>query len=189
MTKPLTIPFDKVVEQMADLKTPAIFEDKFPEPIPFKNGAITINLKVVAKTLCIDHTWLLRWLNRHTFDDDGKAFYRVMGKAKLFTKGDYKRLCDALSKQCGIIYFAICGDFVKIGFSRSIEHRKKRYYTENPLPVIFVHQEQGTYETENLVHKRFSHLRVRREWFHKTQELLDYIEERKRLLADQEQAP
>lgn len=171
---------------MTDPKAPAIFEDEFPEPLPFKKGAFAVNLKTVAETLGIDRAWLLRWLNRHTFDEDGKAFYREMGNTKLFSRQDYYRLCKALLAERGAIYFAASGDYVKIGFSRSLKTRIKKYSTENPLPITLLHSEPGTYETEKLTHKRFAHLRVHHEWFRMTQELLDYIEERKQLSSDRE---
>lgn len=185
MTKPLAIRLEKAAEP----KAPSIFDDQFPEPVRFKEGAIAANLKIVAETLGIDRAWLLRWLNRHPSDENGKAFYRGMGNVKLFSLGDYQRLCKALAAERGTIYFASSGEYVKIGFTRSVSKRIKKYSTENPLPTVLLHSEPGTFETENLTHRRFAHLRVHHEWFRKTQELLDYIEERKRLFADQEQKP
>lgn len=172
---------------MSDPKAPAIFDDRFPEPSRFQEGALAVNLKTVAETLGIDRAWFLRWLAHHTFDENGKAFYRGLGNTKLSTKQDYYRVCKALLAERGVIYFASSGDYVKIGFSRSLKKRIKKYSTENPLPITLLHSEPGTYETEKLTHKRFWHLRAHHEWFRMTQELLDYIEERKRLFADQEQ--
>jgi hypothetical protein len=46
-----------------------------------------------------------------------------------------------------------------------------------------LHIEDGTFKREKLYHRHFAVIRVRGEWFHKTPELLTFIEQRKRIIA------
>jgi hypothetical protein len=158
---------------------------------------LAFHIADIANDLDVPVKWLNSWLLRHPCDDEGYPLYRRMGRTKLFTKDDFRRIKQTMKKKIverplaeeGVVYFVASGDFIKIGFSRSMKSRMQKFFTESPLPAILLHNEPGTFKTEKSLHRQFGHLRAKGEWFRKTQELLDYIEERKRLLTDQEQAP
>lgn len=80
----------------------------------------------------------------------------------------------------GDIYFIAAGDFVKIGFTTSPVGRIRSIKTATPLPLKILHHQRGTMKQERELHRRFAAIRVRGEWFRKTPELLDYIEEIKK---------
>jgi hypothetical protein len=153
-----------------------------------------VSLEKVVESLGVDRNWLMKWLRHHPCDEAGVPFYRFLGRTKLFSADDCMRLYKALGKkpaqkpaaEAGFVYFVVSGDFIKIGFSRSIDERMFRFATDSPLPVELLHFEPGTFKTEKIVHKHFAHLRARGEWFRKTQELLDYIEQRKEIFKDKE---
>ena len=75
------------------------------------------------------------------------------------------------------IYFVECGDFIKIGFSKSIKTRIGAIATSTPYPVILLASKRGKKNTEADLHGRFAEARHKGEWFRKTPELLDYIEQ------------
>lgn len=79
------------------------------------------------------------------------------------------------------VYFMDGGDLIKIGFSRSLETRMIKMGTDLPGGVKLLLVQPGTFRTEKVLHRHFADCRHRGEWFHKTPELLAYIEERKKL--------
>ncbi len=78
----------------------------------------------------------------------------------------------------GSVYFIEIGDYVKIGYTRAPASRAKRMLTDSPVEPKLLHSEPGTFKTEKMLHRRFTHLRVRGEWFRKEAGLLEYIEQR-----------
>ena len=130
--------------------------------------------------------WLQGWLK-------GRAIGRMAGRTKLFTEMDIEKirlsiLQEAIDKvgrpiseEGGQIYFVEAGDFIKIGFTRSPESRAQKMLTDSPHEIKVLHIEPGTFKQEKVFHRHFAALRVRGEWFHKNVELLEFIEERKRI--------
>ncbi len=80
-----------------------------------------------------------------------------------------------------MVYFIQMGDDgpIKIGFTEiTAETRMASLQTSTPMKLQIL----GTIprvgiQTERVLHKRFSHLRVRGEWFQPEWELLEYIRE------------
>ena len=79
----------------------------------------------------------------------------------------------------GEIYFLHCGlgdeDFVKIGYSKDIVGRIETLQPGTPIDLELVGRMPGTIQMEQAIHKHFSHLRKRGEWFHFTDELWDFV--------------
>jgi hypothetical protein len=87
----------------------------------------------------------------------------------------------------GRIYFIRCESFVKIGFtSGSAERRAATLATGNPFEVELLFDCHGTIAEEQSLHVDFRHLHVRGEWFRADPELLDFIQEQKRLAGAQQ---
>lgn len=65
-----------------------------------------------------------------------------------------------------VIYFALCGEHIKIGFTRGKpRQRLKTLATANPLPVDLIATMPGSQELEMELHERFGEFRIRGEWF------------------------
>jgi len=65
----------------------------------------------------------------------------------------------------GFVYFLRCGDFVKIGYSASPKGRLRALRTSMPFDCEIVGIHSGTKNHEQQLHRIFSHLRHRNEWF------------------------
>ena len=82
------------------------------------------------------------------------------------------------------VYFIECGDFIKIGFTVSVEGRVRTLATAIPFPLTILATINGSRDTESYLHSRFAEARHKGEWFRKTPELLDYIEHIKKPSAE-----
>lgn len=73
-----------------------------------------------------------------------------------------------------MIYFlrASNGGPVKIGFTNNLKRRMIAYRTHNPEEVIVIRTIDGDRLTEKWLHKEFSELRIRTEWFTFTESML-----------------
>ncbi|PZG47450.1 hypothetical protein C1I98_13340 [Spongiactinospora gelatinilytica] len=83
------------------------------------------------------------------------------------------------------VYFIRRGDLIKIGWTSDMATRMRFH-----KPDAILHSEQGDQKDEAKLHRKFAHLRVpavdgrpAREWFRPGDDLIAYIEERKRLTA------
>jgi hypothetical protein len=76
-----------------------------------------------------------------------------------------------------VVYFLEAGDFIKIGFTTSLENRIKALETSSPHEFVVLATMPGTIEDETEIHHRFWSSRQRREWFRKTPELLAFIDQ------------
>lgn len=146
----------------------------------------------IAARLHRSRRWLLEWLRENPTDATGQPFYLQVGRSKRFTADDGLRMLDLILTQEeaaatklseGYIYFIDGSDHVKIGFTRSIAARMVKMRTDVPGAIKLLHMEPGTFQTEKIVHRHFAALRIRGEWFRKAPELLEYIEQRKRLTS------
>jgi hypothetical protein len=83
-------------------------------------------------------------------------------------------------KQSGFIYFLLVehADAVKIGWTRdkSLKTRMRHYYTYCPLNVDVLKVIPGSMMYERALHKRFTQIRMRGEWFRYTEELKSFID-------------
>lgn len=81
----------------------------------------------------------------------------------------------------GFVYFvsAIQEDFpVKIGFAEKSHARRLRSLQNGcPYPLVLLAQFSGTYKDESGLHKRFWKHRLCGEWFSRTPELMQIIED------------
>jgi hypothetical protein len=151
----------------------------------------------VAERLRKSRKWLQEWLCEHPTSWSGMPYYAAIGRTKLFTdenirwiaraiedqKAERKEHNEAAKNDDGFIYFMEAGDFIKIGYTRSPAARGIKMSTDNPFPLRLLHIEDGTFKRETLYHRHFAAIRVRGEWFHKTPELLTFIEQRKRIIG------
>lgn len=76
----------------------------------------------------------------------------------------------------GSIYFARCGEAVKIGFSARPAHRLRDLQIGSAEPVELIGWMPGSPAVERLLHHRFASLRIRGEWFSAAPSLLRFVE-------------
>ena len=78
----------------------------------------------------------------------------------------------------GFIYFAVAGEFVKIGYATRPLKRIANLQTGCPHTIRLATAKRGWRYLEHLHHLRFSYLSTREtgEWFHLRGELKEYIE-------------
>lgn len=77
----------------------------------------------------------------------------------------------------GFIYAIECGDAVKIGFAKEPKSRLVTLQIGSPAPCRLLGVKAGTHEDELALHRQFSELRIRGEWFSKNGPVLDFISE------------
>jgi hypothetical protein len=79
-----------------------------------------------------------------------------------------------MAHQCELTYFLKCHEFVKIGKTTGLKMRVDELQVGNPydLEIIGV-----TFRAEDDLQYKFEHLKHKKEWFHLTTELKEYIAE------------
>jgi hypothetical protein len=77
----------------------------------------------------------------------------------------------------GYIYFVLAVEVgrIKIGYTATPERRIHALHTSSPFQLETIKIIEGTSKEERALHRRFSHLRVHREWFTDSPELREYI--------------
>jgi len=78
-----------------------------------------------------------------------------------------------------MVYFIIenGGEFIKIGMSDNPKQRLDTLQRSNPRKLRLVTAICGDYGLETIIHRRFKHIRVEREWFKATDELKSFIQD------------
>jgi hypothetical protein len=84
--------------------------------------------------------------------------------------------CPHRPKRVASVYFIGAGDRIKIGFSHRPTERLKDLQTSHHLKLELLATMPGSYQTEARLHKQFSHLKQKGEWFVARPELLEYID-------------
>jgi hypothetical protein len=91
---------------------------------------------------------------------------------------EYQGVLRALSNVKGPrVYFIGDGEAIKIGFASVLKQRFCNLQSGHPRILKMLGSMPGQMDTEQEMHKRFDHLRVRpdREWFHAAPDLLTFI--------------
>ena len=65
--------------------------------------------------------------------------------------------------------------YVKIGYAKDFEQRKKSYVTYNPTPVVVYKVMEGSMDEERALHDKFRAFRANNEWFYYAQAIQDYV--------------
>lgn len=73
------------------------------------------------------------------------------------------------------VYFAACGERVKIGWSTKVSTRIAQLQTGSPDPIRLLATTPGGRKLERQLHERFAAARVAGEWFDLTPELRELI--------------
>jgi hypothetical protein len=82
----------------------------------------------------------------------------------------------AMEKQ-GQIYFVTDGEAIKIGFATNLKKRMYQLQTSQHFPLFLLGSIIATRDSEAVLHRRFSHLRISREWFRIHREIIDFIDD------------
>lgn len=73
------------------------------------------------------------------------------------------------------VYVVQCGPCVKIGYTSNLEQRLHALKTSNPHEIELIGSFPGTKADEKIIHKQFSHLRIKGEWFAAEWEVRSWI--------------
>ena len=73
---------------------------------------------------------------------------------------------------------------IKIGRAADVARRLVDIQTANPLPVELLVEIPGDIIEERLLHTMFDHCHFRGEWYLPSRELLDFIDDQQRTVAD-----
>lgn len=77
----------------------------------------------------------------------------------------------------GYVYFVRSADnAIKIGYSKNPPGRLAELQCSNPAELTLIGSFRGTRVDEQDLHTMFCHHRIRGEWFHDDEELLDFID-------------
>ena len=74
----------------------------------------------------------------------------------------------------GEIYFVMCDDYIKIGYSQDPLVQLSDMQVGNPYELLLLARFPGSRETEKMLHDSFSHRRVRGEWFIATDDIMEF---------------
>ena len=77
----------------------------------------------------------------------------------------------------GVVYFITDGDAIKIGFSQVPKLRLTALQTSHHKPLRVIGTVPAMLHDEGTIHRWFSHLRLRGEWFRPDQDLTTFIEQ------------
>lgn len=158
-------------------------------------GAV-LTLDEVADLIHKSRRWLREWLRDNPRDAYDRPLFGMAGRTLLFTEMQVQRLTEALknadteaqerraerkARDPGYIYFVKSGDFIKIGYSRSLAARFHKLRTDAPVELELLHIEGGSVKQEKCFHRHFAAIRSHGEWFHCKPELLTFIDQRKQL--------
>jgi hypothetical protein len=83
--------------------------------------------------------------------------------------------CNSNAKSYVYFIEAIGLNRIKIGVSDNPKKRLKQLATSSPVPLLLKGITSGGHGAEKYLHRRFEHLRLNKEWFHASNELIDYI--------------
>lgn len=150
------------------------------------------SLDEAASRLGKSRRWFVEWLNANPCDQYWRPYYCALGRTKTFDDLDITRLRRALEAEAiarlgrnndaksdeGFVYFVGSGEFIKIGYSRSLKARFHKMETDLP-EFELLHIEPGTPKQEKVFHRHFAEYRVRGEWFRRVDSLLEFIKRRK----------
>lgn len=100
-----------------------------------------------------------------------------MGRMAIYRKlNAYERMINHGAEK--YVYFARCGEFMKIGHSSSPKRRLSEFSGSSPhdVTLILVLPTHSPGRLEKALHARFAADRHRLEWFRLSDQLLDFVE-------------
>ena len=132
-------------------------------------GAV-LTLDEVANLIHKSRRWLREWLRDNPRDAYDRPLFGMAGRTLLFTEMQVQRLTEALknadteaqerraerkARDPGYIYFVKSGDFIKIGYSRSLAARFHKLRTDAPVELELLHIEGGSVKQEKCLPPAF----------------------------------
>jgi len=98
---------------------------------------------------------------------------KVLGHSSI---EEYQEAKAARGDPHGFVYFIRAGGGpVKIGFSTNVEKRMVALQISSPHDLVLIAKVPGNKRLEKQIHKHFSHLALRGEWFEMDGELEEFI--------------
>lgn len=119
--------------------------------------------------------------------DDFPSYKEISQKTKIKSNNTISSCIRELSSRgwidaeekdlSGDIYLILCNNLYKIGKSKNYKQRKNHFNTIMPIDVepIHVFKSEDIPNTEKFLHKKYSHCRVKGEWFNLSQSEVEEI--------------
>lgn len=85
------------------------------------------------------------------------------------------KLLSASGDHPGFVYVIRCEDYVKIGWSKTVNRRFNQISSCNPFPCELLGSTPGTVGNEGLLHMLLDTPRVKGEWFGRTKLVKDVV--------------
>lgn len=133
---------------------------------------------VFACERCIELMWQIV-CERNTYGPPPMPVYDRPSEPRL-APANYNPVPEVVDwTRPGFVYFfhAPTTNRIKIGYSLNPTGRLADILTSTPESVVDLGHIRAAYRDEKALHQRFGHIRVHREWFEATPELLAYIKE------------
>ena len=113
------------------------------------------------------------------------AALKTLGLKSLDQYAEWREILESgYDSPDGEVYFVLCDEYVKIGYSQDPQQRFAELQVGNPQELSLFARFPGSRETEHALHQSFSHSRIRGEWFMATDEIMDFVKrERMRILT------
>jgi hypothetical protein len=155
--------------------------------VDFLEITYTMQVGIIRAEQRRDDNWyakgrdLLEWDNNPVLHRDVTApldpiVDQLLAKIAECSKADPEPHQETQSPTAPVVYFARCGEHIKIGFTRGRpEKRLKGLATANPSPIELVATMPGCPELEHELHERFSAYRTKGEWFVFSDPIREYI--------------
>lgn len=130
-----------------------------------------MNLSQLAMHTCLDESTILELVASNEFPRPKKR-----GQQHMWRWCDVEAAIDGTRDDRFRVYFIEAQGFIKIGFTSNLPQRIQAIRSGIPYgETILLHDIPGDFDLEVDMHRKFSHLRERGEWFRKEPELLDFI--------------
>lgn len=73
-----------------------------------------------------------------------------------------------------MIYLITDGTNLKVGYTSNLERRMSQYNTHSST-IKLINAKPGNFKSEKNIHKKFSHIKINREWFKYSEDLISYF--------------
>ena len=146
-----------------------------------------LTVEEAARNLGITTQRLKNWVKRNPTDACGNQVCMRAGRKMLFEQVDLDRIATQMRllnrwksdpDRLGEVYFVTCGRPmfpIKIGFATNLKDRMASLQVSVPWPVKLLVALEGKLRDEEMLHRKFAHLRLEGEWFERHQDILGVI--------------
>jgi hypothetical protein len=146
-----------------------------------------LTLEQAARNLGIPPQRLKSWVSRNPLDACGNAVCLRVGRRMVFEQVDLDRIATQMRlltrqkshpERLGDVYFVTCERPmfpIKIGFAADLRSRMTSLQVSMPWPIKLLVALEGKLADEEMLHRKFAHLRMEGEWFYRHEDILGVV--------------